>query len=68
MSSTGARCDHVTHVATQLPYAMTVASVCLVGYLIAGFVQNVFLVLGVCLVLLFALLFLLSWLTDRNKK
>ncbi|MBQ5821064.1 MAG: Na+/H+ antiporter NhaC family protein [Clostridia bacterium] len=68
MSSTGARCDHVTHVATQLPYAMTVASVCLVGYLIAGFVQNVFLVLGISLVLLFALLFLLSWLTDRNKK
>ena len=68
MSSTGARCDHVTHVATQLPYAMTVASVCLVGYLIAGFVQNVFLVLGISLVLLFALLFLLSWLSNRHQK
>ncbi len=36
MSSAGARCDHINHVTTQLPYAMTVAGCCAVGYLIAG--------------------------------
>ena len=36
MSSAGARCNHINHVSTQLPYALTVAAVCAVGYLIAG--------------------------------
>ena len=42
MASTGAQCDHVNHVSTQLPYALTVAAVCVVGYLLSGFVHNVF--------------------------
>ncbi|MDR2796645.1 MAG: Na+/H+ antiporter NhaC family protein [Spirochaetaceae bacterium] len=37
LSSTGAGCRHIDHVATQIPYAVTVAGSCLVGYLIAGF-------------------------------
>ena len=36
MSSAGARCNHINHVSTQLPYALTVAAVCAVGYLFAG--------------------------------
>ena len=36
MASAGAQCDHVNHVSTQLPYAITVAAVTVVGYLIAG--------------------------------
>ena len=40
MSSAGAQCEHVTHVATQLPYAITVAAISFVMYIIAGFVQN----------------------------
>ena len=36
MSSAGAHCDHINHVSTQIPYALTVAGVCAVGYLIAG--------------------------------
>ncbi|MDR0553731.1 MAG: Na+/H+ antiporter NhaC family protein [Treponema sp.] len=36
LSSTGARCNHIDHVSTQIPYALTVAAVCFVGYLIAG--------------------------------
>ncbi len=60
MASAGAKSDHVNHVSTQLPYALTVAAVCLVGYLIAGFVQNVFIVLGVSLVLLIAILTLIK--------
>ena len=42
MASTGAQCYHLNHVATQLPYAVTVAAVCFVNYIIAAFVQNVF--------------------------
>lgn len=37
LSSTGARCDHLRHVATQIPYAATVAVCCLIGYIVAGF-------------------------------
>ena len=37
LSSTGAGCRHIDHVATQIPYAVTVASACFIGYLIAGF-------------------------------
>ena len=37
LSSTGAGCRHIDHVATQIPYALTVAGVCVVGYVIAGF-------------------------------
>ncbi len=67
MSSTGGQCDHVTHVSTQLPYVMTVAGVSLIGYLLAGFVQNVWVVLGVSLVLMLAVLWLLTFLANRKK-
>ena len=40
LSSAGANCDHLRHVATQLPYATTVAVICLIGYLVAGFVAS----------------------------
>jgi Na+/H+ antiporter NhaC len=36
LSSTGAGCNHISHVATQIPYALTVAAVCFAGYIIAG--------------------------------
>ena len=65
MASTGAQCDHVNHVSTQLPYAMSVAAVSLVGYLIAGFVQNVFVILGVGIAL--TVLFMLA-VRYMNKK
>ncbi len=67
MSSTGAHCDHVTHVSTQLPYALTVAGVSLVGYLLAGFIQNVWAVLGVSLVLMIAVLWLFTAIANRKK-
>ena len=63
MASTGAQCDHVNHVATQLPYSLTVAAVSAVGYLLAGFVQNVFVVLGTSIVLMLAVLFVIKSLT-----
>ena len=65
MSSAGARCVHVNHVATQLPYAITVAVISMVCFLLAGFVQNawVCLAVGVALVIGF-----LSVMRVRGKK
>ncbi len=63
MASTGAQCDHVNHVSTQLPYVMTVAAVSAVGYLLSGFVQNVFVVLGVSVALMLIVLFVIKALT-----
>ena len=40
MSSTGAECNHIDHVSTQIPYAMIAAACCFVGYLISGFTGN----------------------------
>jgi len=40
LSSAGAKCEHISHVSTQIPYALFVASVCFVGYLVAGFARN----------------------------
>ena len=42
MASAGAQCEHLDHVSTQLPYAITVAAVSFVGFIVAGFVQIVF--------------------------
>ena len=67
MASAGAKSDHVNHVSTQLPYALTVAAVCLVGYLISGFIQNVFVVLGVSLVLLIGVLTMILLIQKRKK-
>ena len=67
MASTGAQCNHVNHVSTQLPYALTVAGISLVCYLIAGFVQNVFVILGTGIVLLTALMLILHFVNSRRK-
>ena len=67
MASTGAQCDHVNHVSTQIPYAFTVAGVCAVGYLLAGFIQNVFVVLGVSLVLMAAILAVIKLVISKKK-
>jgi Na+/H+ antiporter NhaC len=37
LSSTGARCNHIDHVSTQIPYALTVSAVCFLGYILSGF-------------------------------
>ena len=67
MASTGAQCDHVNHVSTQLPYAMTVAGVSALGYLLAGFVQNVFVVLGISIILMFATLFVIRLIVGSDS-
>lgn len=41
LSSTGASCHHIDHVVTQLPYCLTVAGICIVGYLVIGMTDSV---------------------------
>ena len=52
MASTGAQCHHINHVATQMPYACTVAAVCFVSYIIAGFLPNVIIALPIAILLM----------------
>lgn len=66
MSSAGAQCNHVNHVSTQLPYALTVAGVSFVGYIISAFVQSIWVVLPVSIVLLLAALFVIRAVTGKN--
>ena len=54
LSSTGAQCEHLRHVETQLPYAALVAVVCFAGYLVAGFTKNPWITLTASVALLFA--------------
>ena len=57
MSSAGAQCDHVNHVNTQLPYAVTCAGVSFIAYIVAGFVPNWIISLPVAIVLMLLTLF-----------
>lgn len=68
MSSTGAMSNHINHVETQLPYAMTVAAVSFVGYIFAGFVQSAWIVLPVSLAMLFGVLYLIKIVVDNKVK
>ena len=60
MASAGANVHHLTHVSTQIPYALTVASISFVCFLVAGFTQNWILSLCVGLVLTVAILIVLK--------
>ena len=57
MASAGAQCNHINHVSTQLPYALTVAGVSFVAYIIAGFVSNWYVMLPVSIALMIVTLF-----------
>ena len=59
LSSTGAGCNHIDHVSTQIPYALCVASCCMVGYIVAGLTKNLLLTLGVSIACLVIVLFVL---------
>ena len=66
MASAGGQCDHVTHVSTQLPYAMTVAIVSFVTYIVAGFTRSALISLPVGLIVLIAVLFVLKKMEERK--
>ncbi|MGL4343758.1 MAG: Na+/H+ antiporter NhaC family protein [Cellulosilyticaceae bacterium] len=67
LSSTGAGCNHIDHVASQIPYTVVVAVCCFIGYLIAGVTANVWLTLGSSIVLLLATLFVLNQLSKKQQ-
>ena len=59
MASAGANVSHIAHVSTQLPYALTVAGISFVMFVIAGFVRSAFICLPIAVVLTIAVLFVL---------
>ena len=63
MASAGGQCNHVNHVTTQLPYAITAAIVSCVSYVIAGFVRNPFICLPVSIVLMIGTLLVIRQVT-----
>lgn len=67
MASAGAQCNHVNHVSTQLPYAMTVAAVSFVTYVIAGFVQNAWICLPIGIVLMTGTLLVIRAITGKEE-
>ncbi len=66
MSSAGAQCNHLNHVSTQLPYAITVAIISFVMYLLAAFIQNAYILLPIGIVLTIATLFAIKAATNKN--
>ena len=66
MSSAGAQCDHLNHVSTQLPYAITVAAISFVNFLIAPFIGNAWICLPIGAVMTVAVLFVIKFAT-KNK-
>ena len=74
MSSAGARCNHINHVSTQLPYALTVAGVSFISFIIAGFVQIWYIALPISIALMIGTMVIIRFtrksenLIDKKKK
>ncbi|MGM9684282.1 MAG: Na+/H+ antiporter NhaC family protein [Eubacteriales bacterium] len=66
MSSAGAQCNHLNHVSTQLPYAITVAAISFVMYIFAGLVQNAIISLAVGIALTVATLFVIKLIVKKK--
>jgi len=66
MSSAGGRCNHLNHVSTQMPYAITVAAISFVMFVISGYVQNVWICLPLGIVLTVATLFVIKLITKKK--
>lgn len=63
MSSAGTQCDHINHVNTQIPYAVTAAAVSFVGYIITGFVKNIWICLPITLAIMVAVMLIIRHIT-----
>ena len=66
MSSAGSCSNHINHVSTQLPYAMLVAAISFVTYVIAAFVQSAYILLPVGIVVLLATLFVIKKVVNKK--
>lgn len=67
MASAGAQCDHINHVSTQLPYALTVAGVSFICYIVAGFISNWIIVLPLAIALMIATLFVIKGIYGKKS-
>ena len=67
MSSAGAQCDHIAHVSTQMPYALSCALISFLTYVVAGFVQNALISLAVGAALLLAMMSVLHFAQQRAE-
>ena len=67
LASTGAQCYHLNHVKTQLPYALTVAAVSFVNYILAGLIQNVVINLILAFATMFGVLMILRATIGKDK-
>ena len=68
LASTGSKCDHVMHVEAQLPYCLIVAGISLIGFLIGGFIKNVYLILLISFVLLVATFFIINIISNKKEE
>ena len=59
MASAGANVNHIEHVSTQLPYAITVALISFVNFIIAGFVKSIWICLPIAIIITIVVLFVL---------
>lgn len=66
MSSAGGQCNHLNHVSTQLPYAISVAAISFVMYILAGFIQSAAIVLPIGIVAIVAFLFVMKGITAKK--
>ena len=66
MSSAGAECNHINHVSTQLPYAITIAVISFVMYLIAGYVHNAAILLAIGVILTIGFLFVMKKISAKK--
>ncbi|MBQ2251541.1 MAG: Na+/H+ antiporter NhaC family protein, partial [Clostridia bacterium] len=66
MSSAGGQCNHINHVSTQIPYAVTVAAISFVMFIVSGFVQNVWICLPLGVILTVLTLFVIKKITVRK--
>ena len=68
MASAGAHCFHLNHVATQIPYGVTVAAVSFVSFIIAGLVQNVVVCMIIAIVLMIGTLLVIKAVTAKKHQ
>ena len=67
MSSAGAECDHINHVSTQMPYAITVAGISFVMFILAGIIQNAWICLPIGVLLTVATLLVIKKIVKKKE-
>ena len=67
MASAGAQCNHLNHVQTQLPYALSCAAISFVAYIFAGFIQNAVICLLIACAMMIGFLFVMKILHKNEK-